>query len=122
MRLFPKIVVASLVVMASNPVFSQEDVSEVVPESEQLKIAAIEMLISAPEERALPLLEKVLSEKHSDTLKSRALFILSQFDDPQAQVLLLESTRNGSPELRAQAIRMIGISGDTAALDGRWPE
>ena len=63
------------------------------------------------------LLQKVLNGNRSTEVKRRALFVLSQFEEPQAQTLLLESARNGNPELRQEAIRSIGIGGrdDTLA-------
>ncbi len=86
--------------------------------TEDLKIAAIEALISAPPHRALPIIKKVLSGNHSNDLKERALFILSQLDIAEAQQILLDTAKNGSGELRNESIRMIGIGGDTDALRG----
>ncbi|MCB1605875.1 MAG: HEAT repeat domain-containing protein [Xanthomonadales bacterium] len=84
---------------------------------DQLAMTALEGLMSAPADRALPLLQKVLNGNRSTEVKRRALFVLSQFEEPQAQTLLLESARNGNPELRQEAIRSIGIGGrdDTLA-------
>jgi HEAT repeat protein len=87
-------------------------------DSEQLKIAALEALISAPAERALPIVSKVLNGDFSNDLKSRALFVLSQIDRPEAQQLLLETANTGSSKLRLDAIRMIGIGGDPDAMSG----
>ena len=50
--------------------------------------------------------------------KESALFVLSQIDLPEAQALLLETARQGSGELKLEAIRMIGIGGEPAALSG----
>jgi HEAT repeat protein len=83
---------------------------------EQLQIAALEALASAPPERALPLARKVLAGKHSREVKERALFVLSQIDLPEAQQALAEAARSGDGELRYEAIRMIGIGGDPGAL------
>jgi HEAT repeat protein len=44
--------------------------------------------------------------------------VLSQISLPEAQSVLLDTARSGSPELRLEAIRMIGISGDPAGLTG----
>ena len=118
MRLFPKILLTSLVVMAANTATAQVIDDDHITESERLKIAALEMLISAPADRALPLIKGVLSDNNSDAVKSRALFILSQIDLPEAQTLLLESASSGSAELRLHAIRMIGVGGDTDTLAG----
>ena len=86
------------------------------PDREELQIAALEALASAPPERALPLAKKVLAGKHSEEVKERALFVLSQIDLPEAQQILAEFARSGEGELRYEAIRMIGIGGDPAAL------
>lgn len=85
-------------------------------DDDQLKLAAMEALISAPPERALPLARKVLEGTHSDELKERALFVLSQIDSAEAQELLVATAKNAQGELREEAIRMIGISGNQDAL------
>jgi HEAT repeat protein len=85
-------------------------------EREALQIAAMEALISAPEERALPLARKVLDGNYSTELKARALFVLSQIDMPEAQEALVAAARTGEGELREEAVRMIGINGSAAAL------
>jgi HEAT repeat protein len=87
-------------------------------DDEELKIAMLEALMAAPQERALPIVTKVLAGNNSDEIKSRALFVLSQISLPEAQSVLLDTARSGSPELRLEAIRMIGISGDPAGLTG----
>ncbi len=85
-------------------------------DAERLKIAALEALISAPEARALPLAEKALKGNHSDEVKERALFVLSQMDSPEATELVLGVAVEGRGELREEAIRMIGIGGNPDAL------
>ena len=118
MHFISKTVWIATFALISTITFAQTDNSEAASDSEQLKIAALEALISAPEERALPLVEKVLSGNHSDEVKSRALFVLSQIDMPEAQAVLLEAAKSGDGEFRLEAIRMIGIGGDTGALNG----
>ena len=113
MHIVPKIILAAIVLLAANTSAAQD-----ADESEQLKLAALEALMMAPPERALPLVTKILAGNHSDEVKSRALFVLSQIDDAQAQSLLLETARTGNAELKGEAVRMIGISGDPAALAG----
>lgn len=85
---------------------------------EELKLAALEALMAAPPERALPIVAKVLAGNNSDEVKEGALFILSQIDLPEAQTLLLDAARQGSGELRLEAIRMLGIAGDPDVLTG----
>jgi len=83
---------------------------------EELQMAAVEALITAPPERALPLATKVLKGNYSDDIKESALFVLSQIDRREAQDLILETARSGDGDLRFEAIRMIGISGKGDAL------
>ena len=89
---------------------------DALSDTEQLKIAAMEALVVAPPERALPLVNKVLAGNNSDELKERALFILSQIDRPEAQETLLKFARESSGELQEEAIRMVGIGGNKDAL------
>jgi HEAT repeat protein len=85
-------------------------------DDEQLKVAAMEALITAPPERALPIVQKVLAGNGSDELKEKALFILSQIDSEEAQTALLNAAKTGSGELRLEAVRMIGIGGNAETL------
>lgn len=113
-----KTIIALLALLAMSSSLAQDAASEGANESEQLKIAALEALISAPPERALPLVSKVLAGSHSNEVKSRALFVLSQIDLPEAQSQLLDIARSGDNELRGEAVRMIGIGGNPEAIAG----
>ena len=104
--------IASALCFAANSA-AQSDASR---DEEELKIAAMEALITAPPDRALPLVTKVLAGDNSNELKERALFILSQIDRPEAQETLLRFARESSGELQEEAIRMIGIGGDPGTL------
>lgn len=112
MHLLPKIALFSLALLVANTSIAQDSADD----AEQLKMAALEALISAPSDRALPIVEKVLAGDHSDEVKSRALFILSQIDLPEAQTILLTTASSQSGELQLEAIRMIGIGGDPETL------
>ena len=85
-------------------------------DDESLRMTALEALITAPPERALPIVDKVLSGNHSPELKERALFILSQMETPESQSRLLAFANDGQGELQVEAIRMIGIGGDRDAM------
>jgi HEAT repeat protein len=85
-------------------------------DDEALALAALEGLMAQPAERALPILKKVLSGPQSALVKRRALFVLSQIHEPEAQTILLETTKSADPSLRAEAIRNIGIGGDPKSL------
>lgn len=90
----------------------------VVDEDDDLAGVAVEGLLNAPPARALPILRKVLTSTHPLRVKKRALFVLSQIDEPSALDTLGEIAGNGSdPELRDEAIRMLGISGEKSALE-----
>ncbi|MDJ0910972.1 MAG: HEAT repeat domain-containing protein [Woeseiaceae bacterium] len=110
MNRFAKLSVTMLLLAFSAQAVAQSD------DNEELKIAALEALISAPPERAMPLAARVLEGDHSDEVKERALFILSQIDHPDAHGMLMSTARNADGELRDEAIRMIGISGNADAL------
>ena len=113
MHAYTKLFAAALILLTSGIVFAQdEDVSD----RDQLKITALEALISAPPERALPRVRKVLEGNNSDEVKESALFILSHMDLPEAQSLLLETARTSTGELQQSAIQMIGVSGNPDAL------
>lgn len=115
MYIFTRLFVATTFALMTSTSIAQSDALDDV---EELKITALEALMAAPPERALPLLSKVIEGESSDDVKERALFVLSQIDLPEAQALLLETARQGSGELRLEAIRMIGIGGEPAALSG----
>ena len=85
-------------------------------DADSLRMTALEALISAPPERALPIVDRVLAGNHSAELKERALFILSQMETPESQSRLLAFANDSQGELQAEAIRMIGIGGDKDAL------
>ncbi|WP_191621155.1 HEAT repeat domain-containing protein [Marinihelvus fidelis] len=82
--------------------------------TEALQLVAIEALMVAPSERALPVVQRLLAGDSSDELKSRALFVLGQIDLPEAEQTLLEYAQNSDGELQLEAIRSIGINGDPA--------
>lgn len=108
-----RLLATAFVLLATSLAFAQD---EGVSEKDALKIAALEALISAPPDRALPRVRKILEGNSSDEVKESALFILSQIDLPEAQTLLVETARQSSGELQTEAIQMIGIGGDAAAL------
>jgi HEAT repeat protein len=113
MKNFSKIVTALALLLFATTAYAQTSAAE---EQDSLKMAALEALITAPPERALPIVDKVLAGNNSTELKERALFILSQMDTAEAQTRLLAFARDSEGELQTEAIRMIGIGGDSAAL------
>jgi len=115
MKTLAKLMIFSLMLLLATSVVAQE--SGTTSADDALKEAAVEALISAPPERALPLARKVLAGNNSDSIKEKALFILSQIDDPGAQETLLEFASTANGPLQAEAIRMIGIGGSHDGLE-----
>src|SRR5580765_7698384 len=110
MKAFRTALVATAILSIGHAAIAQND------DTESLKMEALRALMSAPPERALPIVAKVLKGNGSDELKRQALFVLGQIDLPEARTLLLETARTGDTELRREAIRAIGIGGDRDAL------
>ena len=95
------------------------------PEQEtdcDLKILAVNSLLNTDPDRALPLLEKLLGNNGNagqcgGQVLEKALFVLSQSDDPRARDLMLKiATGKIHPELQQKAIHYLGISGNHETL------
>jgi HEAT repeat protein len=85
-------------------------------EDEALALTAIEGLMSAPPERAMPILKKVLNGPQSPLVKKRALFVLGQLSHPDALTILVDYAKGPENALKGEAIRAIGIGGNSKAL------
>lgn len=85
-------------------------------EHEALALAAMEGLMQQSPERALPIIKKVLAGSQTTLVKKRALFVLSQIDSPEAEQILLQTSRSPDAALRSEAIRSIGIGGHDKSL------
>jgi HEAT repeat protein len=84
---------------------------------EELQLYALDGLMHMDSEKALPILEQILTSDRSPRLKERALFVLGQSDSPRARQILVETARSGRPEsLQLNAVRSLGISGDAADI------
>ncbi|HET7844136.1 MAG TPA: HEAT repeat domain-containing protein [Xanthomonadales bacterium] len=89
---------------------------------EEDALMAIDALLSSGSQRAVPILQKVLASNHSDKVKSRALFVLSQYDSEAADGALQSIlSGNGSTKLKQEAIRMIAAGGKRSSLDRLLP-
>jgi HEAT repeat protein len=84
---------------------------------EDLKLMALNGLLNADPERALPLLEKFMSgNDRSSKLRERALFVLSQSDSPRAREIVVRIARGQqSPDMQEEAIRYLGLFGGDAS-------
>ncbi|HZX89108.1 MAG TPA: HEAT repeat domain-containing protein [Rudaea sp.] len=108
---------ADALLRQTQPVSTASKSAGVSGDDEELAEIAVEGLMSAPPERAVPLLKKVLQSQHSDKVKKRALFVLSQIDEPAALDMVVDVARTSTdPALREEAVRMLGVSGDEHAI------
>lgn len=82
-------------------------------DDEELKMIAITSLMGTDPDRAMTIIEKMLSSSKSSTaVVERALFVLGQLNSTRAQKMLESYARNGAdPERQRYAIRAIGITG-----------
>ena len=87
-----------------------------------LKLLAVNSLLNSDPDRAMPIIEKLLnnggnSGQCEGQVLKKALFVLSQSDNPRARDLMLQiATGKLHPELRQEAIHLIGISGNRDLL------
>src|ERR1051325_3204471 len=86
-------------------------------EDEELKLMAINALAQSDPERAIPILEGILSGNQPMKFKEKALFVLSQSGSARAMEILARIAKGGPPELQGRAIRFLGISGGSRARD-----
>jgi HEAT repeat protein len=114
---------AALAICATS--FAEADVKPVKVAAERaptndedLAIAALEGLMAQSDERALPIIKKVLAGSQTTLVKRRALFVLSQIEAPEALQILSQTARSSNTALRNEAIRAIGINGDAKAVEG----
>jgi hypothetical protein len=118
MKLIRTTMLALLMATAAYAQAKNTDNEDPAPtEQEELAIAALEGLMAQPPERALPILKKVMAGPQSTIVKRRALFVLSQVGSPEARDIVMQTARSTNLELRGEAIRSIGISGDPRSLD-----
>lgn len=79
---------------------------------EELKLMAIRSLMNTEPERAMPLLEKLISGSGTPKEKSQALFVLAQSGSPQGREIIGRIARGQSnPELQREAIKYLGLFG-----------
>lgn len=83
---------------------------ENVPD-EELRLMALNSLARADDQRAIPMLEKIVNGTGSPRLKERALFVLAQNGSPEARQIVIRIARGGNPDLQARAVQHAGAFG-----------
>ena len=86
-------------------------------DNQEMKLYALDSLMNSPNEKSLQLLKNIVTGGHSDRVKKRALFVLSQRDD-SAAVEVIEALAKDSTNasLQVEAIHVLGISGASGAI------
>jgi HEAT repeat protein len=79
---------------------------------EDLQLIALNALLAADSSKAIPMLERFLSSSSSRKLRDRALFVLTQSDEPQARAIVADIARGRRQiDLQRSAIRYLGVFG-----------
>ena len=79
---------------------------------EDLKLMALNGLMQADPDRALPLVEQMLASSQSDKVRDRALFVLAQSGSPKARDVLVRIARSATDEdAQRRAIKYLGLFG-----------
>lgn len=85
---------------------------------EEMKLLALNAVMQADPEKAVPVLEKMLQGPSSPRLKERALFVLMQSGSPRARTIVADFARGGSnPDLQRKAIHFLGVFGGAQSRD-----
>lgn len=89
---------------------------------EEDALMALDALLAGGNQKAVPMLQRTLAGNHTDRVKTRALFVLTQIDAKAANEALDAIIRGpGSARLKAEAIRMIAAGGSEESLDRLVP-
>jgi HEAT repeat protein len=79
---------------------------------DDIKLMALNALMNADPEKALPMVEKLLAGNASPKVRERALFVLAQSGSPQARETLTRIAKGGAnPDLQRKAIEFLGMFG-----------
>jgi tetratricopeptide (TPR) repeat protein len=89
---------------------SGKSVSPETESNEELKLIAINGLLNADPDRAVPLLETILKGTAPPRIKDRALFVLAQSRSPRAQQVLADYAKGtANPDMQKRAMQYIGM-------------
>jgi HEAT repeat protein len=84
---------------------------------DDLKLLAINGLMNTDPDRAVPLLDQILSSSQAAKFKERALFVLSQSSSARAQDLMTRIAKGEvHPDLQTRAIQNLGVAGKKKLL------
>ena len=79
--------------------------------NDDIKLLAINSLMDADPERAIPLVENMLKGSAAPKVKDNALFVLAHSKSPRAQQVLGDFAKGaGNPDLQLRAIQYVGMT------------
>lgn len=85
-------------------------------------LMALDALLAGGNQKAVPILQKVLAGNHGERVKGRAIFVLSQIDPGAAEGAIESLLAGDAPaRLKAEAIRMVAAGGRAESLDRLLP-
>ena len=83
----------------------------------ELKLVALNALMNMDEEKAFPILEKLMRDEKRPELREHALFVLSQSGSPKVlPILVAVAEKDPSPEMRQRAAFWLGQRHDEEAF------
>lgn len=86
----------------------------------EIKVIALQALLMSDQEKALPALRKVLTDRRPETaeLRAQAVFILAQHESEETLDLMLDVVRNDpDPEVKEHAVYWLSQVDDPRAVD-----
>ncbi len=92
---------------------------EDIQDNDEIKLLAINAMKESDPERAVPLLEDVLSKTNSLRVKRGALSVLAQINNARSHQILLNYAKGAAnPDLQMEAIRYIAVNRDKLTTSG----
>lgn len=80
--------------------------------TDDIKLMAARGLIQSDPDKAIPVLERMLTSASSPRMKEQTLFVLSQSNAPRAREIVFNAAKGAhNPDVQVQAIRHIGMMG-----------
>lgn len=89
-------------------------------QADETKLAALQALMMMDEDRALPILKKILANREGGNIEMRrhALMVLGQIQSDETEDLLIDALRDeDDPELLSEIIMWLSMQGSERALD-----
>jgi len=96
------------------------ELSDDEAQREATRVAALEALMRMDPEKALPILEKILSgeKKVSEEMRRHSVFILCRMDDPRTESMLIDMmNKTDDPEMLSELVMCLSMKESDQALD-----